>query len=62
MNKAHIVIHTHESSPGWLLKLTQANQSAALVPPGGDPPSGPTGTYVRGVDPQKGFQNNQNTS
>lgn len=25
MNKAHIVIHTHESSPGWLLKLTQAN-------------------------------------
>ena len=22
MNKAHIVIHTHESSPGWLLKLT----------------------------------------
>ena len=24
MNKAHIVIHTHESSPGWLLKLTQA--------------------------------------
>lgn len=32
---AHIVIHTHESSPGWLLKLTQANHLQPCGRPGG---------------------------
>ena len=29
----------------------------AFFTPGGDGASGPTGTYVRGVDPQKGLAN-----
>ena len=31
--------------------------ACGALTPGGDRPSGPTGTYVRGVDPQKGLAN-----
>ena len=39
------------------LEGSNRGHRCAQTPPGGDRLSGPTGTYVRGVDPQKGLAN-----
>ena len=59
-----VVIHLQRGGPrrSWGLRGLEEMQGPDVRAPGGDRLSGPTGTYVRGVDPQKGFQNNQNTS